>query len=168
MIGFWKDHPTVVVAQEADASFFRGVVWPRLSPLEQALSQGGTNGWSSFHLLPCISPVSVRCPGFPGSSLAAPQVPTHFVRCKLPVWPSIRVSWPSPSFGLGFWVTEGSLWKVPVRIWREVGARVSLNVKVQDLDLSALGSQDNRQSRLLLTGCHCSTGRIWQWTPPWC
>ena len=64
-----------------------------------------TNGWTSFHLLPCVSPVSVRCPGFPGSPLAAPLVPIPFVQCKLPVWPSTRLAWPSPcslSLGWGF------------------------------------------------------------------
>ena len=64
-----------------------------------------TNGWTSIHLLPCVSPVSVRCPGFPGSPLAAPLVPTPVVRCKLPVWPSTRFAWPSPcslSLGWGF------------------------------------------------------------------
>ena len=105
-----------VAAQEADASFFRGVVWPRLTPSEQALSrsQGGPMAGLPFTCCP-VSPQSrFDGPGFPGSPLAAPLVPTPFVRCKLPVWPSTRlaaitvqlVTWP------GFWVTEGSPWKV--------------------------------------------------------
>ena len=45
-----------------------------------------SNGWSSFHLLPCVSPVSVRCPGFPGSHFAAPLVPTPFCPEKKECW----------------------------------------------------------------------------------
>ena len=57
-----------------------------------------THGWTPCH------PVSVRCPGFLGSSLAALLVPTFFVRCKLPVvCLSTRLAWPSPcSLTLGW------------------------------------------------------------------
>ena len=51
-------------AQEADASFFRGVVWPRFGAGVVTFTRW-TNGWTSFHLLPCVTPVSVRCPCFP-------------------------------------------------------------------------------------------------------
>ena len=94
-----------VAAQEANASFFRGVVWPRLTPSERALSrsQGGPMAGLPFTCCPVVTPVPVRCPGFPGSSLAAPLEPTSFVRCKLPVWPSTRLAWPSPwSLSLGW------------------------------------------------------------------
>ena len=89
-------------AQEVDASLFGGVVWPRLTQSERALSrsQGGPTAGLPF----ICCPVSPQCQGFPVSSLAAPLVPTSFVRCKLPVWPSTRFAWPSPcslSLGLG-------------------------------------------------------------------
>ena len=121
-----------------------GVVWPRLTPSEQALSrsQGGPMAGTSFQLLPCVTPVSVRCPGFPGSSLAALLVPTSFVRCKLTVGRPLDsvqlVIW------LGFWGHRGfSLESAAARMCREAGARVSLNVRVHDLDLLLLGRPDN-------------------------
>ena len=111
-----------------------------------------TNGWTSFHLLPCVSPVSVRCPGFPGSPLAAFLVPTPFVRCKLPVWPS-RGHHCAACHLAGVLGHRGfSLESAAARICREAGARVSLNVRVQDLDLFPLGSHDNRRIEIIADG----------------
>ena len=77
-----------VAVQEVDASFFEGVVWPRLTP--------SARGFVTFTRWT-----------HPGSSLAAPLVPTSFVHCKLPVWPSTRFAWLSPcSPWLRSWVTE--------------------------------------------------------------
>ena len=91
-----------VAAQEVDASFFRGV---KIDPVGKGVVTFTmwTHGWTPFHLMPRVTPVSVRCPGFPGSSFAAPLVPTSIVQCKLPVWPSTRLAWPSPcSLSLGW------------------------------------------------------------------
>ena len=116
-----------------------------------------------LHLMPCVTPVSVRCPGFPGSSLAAPLVATSLVQCRLPVWPSLdsrghhRAAYPLAGV-LGH---RGlSLESVGAWVCREAGARVSLNVRVHDLDLPPLGRPNNRRIEIIADGLP-----LFHWAP---
>ena len=94
--------------------------------------------------------------------LLLPLVPTSFVRCKWPV-----CGRPLDSCGhhrsacplVGVFGHRGFFGVRPL------GCTARLELRVHDLDLLHLIID---QSRLLLTGCHCSTRRSWQWTPPWC
>ena len=149
-----------VAAQEADASFFRGVVWPRLTPSEQALSrsQGGPMAGLPFTCCPvalCL-PSLGSMPRFSGFSSCGASgahslcpvqvagVAVHSTRVAITVQ---LVTW------LGFLGHRGfSLESAAARICREAGARVSLNVRVQDLDLLPLGSQDNRRIEIIADG----------------
>ena len=135
-----------VAAQEADASFFRGVVWPRLTLSEQALSrsQGGPMAGLPF----------TCCLVSPQSRFDAQVFRVLLLRrlwCPLPLsGASCRCGRPLDSRGhhraachlAGFGSLRFSLESAAARICREAGARVSLN-RVQDLDLLLLGSQDN-------------------------
>ena len=132
---------TWVAAQEVDASLFAGVVWPRLTPLERALSRAqAARCHPSLGSMPRFS-WFFSC----GASGA------HFP-CKLLVWPSTRFAWPSPlSLGSGLG-SQRILIGEAARVCREAGARVSLNVRVHDLDLPPLGRPDNRRIEIIADG----------------
>ena len=103
--------------KKQDASFFGRVVWPRLTPSEQVVVTftRRTHGWTSFHLLPRVTPVFGSMPRFSGffscgasgahflCPVQVAGVAVHSTRVAITVQ---LVTW------LGFWVTEGSPWRV--------------------------------------------------------
>ena len=144
-------------------------MWPRLTPSERALSssQGGTMAGLPF----------ICCSVSPQSRFDAQVFRVVLLRslwCPLPLsGASCRCGRPPDSRGhhraacplAGVLVHRGfSLESAAVRMCREAGVGVSLNDRVHDLDLLPLGNRIIDESRSLLTGCHCSTGRSWQWT----
>ena len=47
---------------------------------------------------------------------------------------------------------EGSLWKAPLRVCREAGARVATHQFVQDLDLGVPNANDNKRLEFVADG----------------
>ena len=118
--------------------------------LNQCVATVESNGQSSGaltersrgqHPIPhttCLWRIPFRSSVFQGVSSASPLVPAPLEFRNLPVWPATRFSWP-PLGSLRYAGALGrrgyQLESCAAQICREAGARVSVNIRVQDLDL---------------------------------
>ena len=132
--------------------FFGATVWPRLDPTDRALvrSQRGPMASIPFHTPPVSAASRFRSSVFEGASFASPLVPAPVEFRNLLVWPATRFL---VGHHRGFWVAEGyPLESCAARICREAGARVSVNIRAQDMDLFPGPRADNRRLEVVADG----------------
>ena len=101
---------------------------------------GRPHGECALLQFPNLPPLPFRLSAVPRASSTPPLAPSSLHCAYLPVWPATRLLCPPPRSvlsGMGFWDVGGfAVESVAARVCCEAGARVSVNVRVQDMDLA--------------------------------
>ena len=101
---------------------------------------GRPHGECALHQLANLPSLPFRLSAVPRASSTPPLAPSSLHCAYLPVWPATRLLCPPPRSvlsGMGFWDVGGfAVESVAARVCCEAGARVSVNVRVQDMDLA--------------------------------
>ena len=128
------------------------IVSSRLSDTQQAMVR--TARWCTFHVFPHIVFDLIPRTGFPGVVASPPLAPSPLVRLRLPVWPSTRRPWPPlvSMCDFGSCRRGFALESAAARVCREAGSRVTLNVRVSDLDVPPRSAHDQRRLEVLFHG----------------